>query len=137
MEKKVHNYFEEKFNSDRKCVECREKERFSNADKINLKDYKEDYIYDHLKDEFIAVDVISERYQSEELPKYVYGCERIDLSLDMYSIVETECIDSHFEDAFACIDSRAISELQNMVNKWCKEEGVSSYIVDWDTIVLL
>jgi hypothetical protein len=137
VEIEVQNYLNKKINSERKCAECKENDRFDRAKKINLKDYEEDYLYDHMKDEYYAVDEISEQYESNQVPRYVYGCDPIRLFLDIYSIVESECVDNHFEDAFACIDSGAIRELQEMVDKWCKEEGVTSYHVDWNTVVLL
>nr|WP_312985404.1 hypothetical protein [Clostridioides sp.] len=137
MDIKIQNYLNEKINSERKCAECKEKNRFRKAKKVSLKDYEEEYIYDNIRDEYYPSDELSEQYESDQVPKYVYGCDPIRLSLDMYSIVENECVDNHFEDAFSCIDSGAIRELQEMVDKWCKEEGVSSCHVDWNTVVLL
>ena len=137
MDIKIQNYLNEKINSERKCTECKEKDRFRKAKKVSLEDYEEEDIYDNIRDEYYPVDVLSETYESEQPPKYVYGCEPIKLSLDMANIVENECDDNHFEDAFSCIDSGSIREIQDMVDIWCKKEGVTSYAIDWDTVVLL
>lgn len=118
----------------------REMLRFEKAEKINIKDYKGNYIYDSQTEEYFGdIDELEEYYEAEGmvLPEYVYGCEAIKFSLDMYKIVEDELEDNHYEDAMSHIDMDSLKELQKTIDKWTESQGIVSYEKDYNLALLL
>lgn len=72
-----------------------------------------------------------------EMPPFVYGTDKIRLSIDAEHTVVGYCAELH-EDAFDSIPQKEIEELQEFLDKWCaKQTGTDSYLVDWDYIVLI
>lgn len=122
------------------CDECIEKNRFQKANKINIKNYQDNFIYDIKTEKYFQdIDDMEEYYEDEEmkLPDYVYGCIGIEFSLDMYGIVENELLDNHFEDAFDYVDMESLKKLQKIVDEWTKSQGIVSYEVDYNLAILL
>lgn len=122
------------------CDECSEKLRFEKAKKINIEDYEGSFVYDIQTDEYFQdIDDLEEHYESEnmELPDYVYGCEAIEFSLDMSSIVRNELNDNHFEGAEERIDVESLKSLQNIVDAWTSSQGITSYERDYSLVLLL
>ena len=115
-------------------------EKEINGLRIKEEDYKYDYVYDNnLERYFDEISVMKEYYKEHNmpLPKYVFGCYPIEFSLDMYNIVKNELEDNHYEDAFDHIDSESLNSLQKLVDNWTKEQGVVSYDIDYETVILI
>lgn len=117
-----------------------ERERFKKANKIQLKDYKYDFLYDQELDRYFEeIDILKEYYEDIEapIPSYVYGCYPINLHLDMNDIVRNELEDNHYEDAVMDIGVDELDELQIMVNEWCKKQGIRTWYQNEEVVVLL
>ena len=112
------------------------------AKEIELKDASE-YIYDeeseqYFSDEFSFVDHWWELYQEGDhdcsnfdeyfekyIPKVLWNCEEVKISMDADSIIENACEELH-EDARDNISDE--KELQDFLNKWCeKQSGTTTY----------
>ena len=121
------------------CYECAEKIRFAKAKKIKAKDYKYDWVYDIETEEYFKIDELEEYYEENEkiLPKYVYGCIPIKFSLDMYSIVENELQDNHYENAFLDINLEQLKKIQETVNEWTEFQNIVSWEQDNNLVILL
>ena len=121
------------------CGECREKQRFEEAEKIKPKDYKYDVIYDPKSEDCYMLDELEEHYEEieEPLPDYVYGCIPTRFGLDMHSIVENELQNNHYEGAFSDIDSKQLEKIQEIVDKWTEEQDITSWEQDCKTVILL
>ena len=60
-----------------------------------------------------------------EIPKVLWNCEEVKISMDADSIIENACEELH-EDARDNISNE--KELQDFLNKWCaKQSGTTSY----------
>lgn len=121
------------------CTECSEKERFKKANKIQFKDYKYNIIYDQYCDEFFDIDEFYEHYEdnNSKLSNYVYACIPIRFNLDMYSVVENELEQNHYEGAFDNINLETLKDLQQMVNKWTEEQNITSWEQDGNTVIIV
>ena len=112
------------------------------AKEIELKDASE-YIYDeeseqYFCDEFSFVDHWWDLYQEGDhdcsnfdeylekyIPKVLWNCEEVKISMDADSIIENACEELH-EDARDNISDE--KELQDFLNKWCaKQTGTTTY----------
>lgn len=63
------------------------------------------------------------------LPEYVWSTQKIPLSIDASSIIESACEELH-EDAYENITDE--DELQELLDNWCdKQSGVDSYSVNY------
>lgn len=134
------------------CEEYREQETkekrikyqevINKAKEIELKDASE-YIYDeeseqYFSDEISFVDYWWELYKEEShycsnfdeyfekyVPKVLWNCEEIKISMDADSIIENACEELH-EDARDNISDE--KELQEFLDKWCeKQTGTTTY----------
>ena len=118
------------------------KEAIFEAKEIELKDTSE-YIYDeeseqYFSDEFSFVDYWWELYQEGDhdcsnfdeyfekyVPKVLWNCEVVKISMDADSIIENACEELH-EDARDYISDE--KELQDFLDKWCgKQTGTTTY----------
>ena len=112
------------------------------AKEIELKDASE-YIYDeeseqYFCDEFSFVDHWWDLYKEGDhdcsnfdeylekyIPKVLWNCEEVKISMDADSIIENACEELH-EDARDNISDEV--ELQEFLNKWCeKQSGTTTY----------
>ena len=117
-------------------------ETIEKAKEIELKDASE-YIYDeeseqYFSDEFSFVDHWWELYQEVDhdcsnfdeyfekyIPKVLWNCEEVKISMDADSIIENACEELH-EDARDNISDE--KELQEFLDKWCeKQTGTTTY----------
>ena len=117
-------------------------EVINKAKEIELKDASE-YIYDeeseqYFSDEISFVDYWWELYKEEShycsnfdeyfekyVPKVLWNCEEIKISMDADSIIENACEELH-EDARDNISDE--KELQEFLDKWCKKQtGTTTY----------
>lgn len=73
----------------------------------------------------------------EDLTDYVFGCYPIEFNLDMRGIIKSELDDNHYEDAFLDISDESISKLQSFVDEWTKSQGIISYNVDYEIVIVL
>ena len=62
----------------------------------------------------------------KQRPQYVWATDSERMSFNAYDIVEHACEDM-YEDAMSDIDADAIKELQDYLDKWEKQNGVTSY----------
>lgn len=118
----------------------REIQRFQNTKKIQLKDYKYDFLYDQESDRYFEeIDILKEYYEDIEapIPSYAYGCYPIEFHLDMRDMVRNELEDNHYEDAIYNIGVDELDELQIMVNEWCEKQGITTWYKDTSMVVLL
>lgn len=121
-----------------RCDECAEKIRFDKAKKISWVEYVDKGIYDHNTEKYFEhIDDMEEHYEYEELemPSYIYGCIKVPFTIDIENVVENECNDEHYEDAYQ--DLVNIDELKKFVDNWCKNQKVVTYYQDSGTIILL
>ena len=117
-------------------------ETIEKAKEIELKDASE-YIYDeeseqYFSDEFSFVDHWWELYQEGDndcsnfdeyfekyVPKVLWNCEEVKISMDADSIIENACEELH-KDARDYISDE--KELQECLDKWCeKQTGTTTY----------
>ena len=117
-------------------------ETIEKAKEIELKDASE-YIYDeeseqYFSDEFSFVDHWLYLYQEGDhdcsnfdeyfekyIPKVLWNCEEVKISMDADSIIDNACDELH-EDARENISDE--KELQEFLDKWCaKQGGTTSY----------
>lgn len=123
-----------------KCKYCIEKELYEKAEKIALKDYQEDYLYDpNIEVYFPSIRELKDYYKdvNRELPKYIWGCYKLYLNLNMRDIVENELVDNHYENAFSEIREKSLNDLQCIVDLWTKAQNLVSYHQDTNIVVLL
>ena len=69
-----------------------------------------------------------DREEFSKKPLYVWGTEKIEMSLDASSIISSACEDL-YEDAYDDIGSAAIAELQEYLDKWKKKYGRDAFIL--------
>ena len=112
------------------------------AKEIALKDAS-NFLYDEESHEFFSDEIeFVEHYRQEYLqicdgviswnayfdvcvPKVLWNCDEIKMSIDADWVVENACEELH-EDAEDCIVDK--KELQEFLNKWCaKQSGTTSY----------
>lgn len=111
--------------------------RYNKATKITLDEAfkKFEYLYVDETDELIYLDedndAIAKVEEAQSAGCHIFGTKQEFLTLDAEYIVENACEDLH-EDAFENIDN--INELQNMMDKWAKENGngAITYYPDYD-----
>lgn len=85
--------------------------------------YHEDYSGDESFDEYF------EKY----VPKILWTCEEVKISMNADSIIDDACYDLH-EDARDNIED--VKELQEFLNKWCaKQSGTTTYYPEYDEYV--
>ena len=66
-----------------------------------------------------------DEYFEYEIPKVLWNCEEVKISMDADSIIENACEELH-EDARDNISNE--KELQDFLNKWCaKQAGTATY----------
>jgi len=84
-----------------------------------------DYWWDLYLDEEEEHDRNFDDYFEERIPKVLWNCEEIKMSLDAESIIENACDELH-DDARENICDEG--ELQEFLNKWCeKQTGTTTY----------
>lgn len=66
-----------------------------------------------------------EHEPSDIRPEFVWSTEPVKINIDAQGIVE-DATEDLYEDAFYDIPSERIIELQDYLNKWCKECGVGT-----------
>ena len=114
------------------------------AKEIELKDISE-YIYDeeseqYFSDKFSFAEHWWELYQEGDhdcfnfdeyfekyIPKVLWNCKEVKMSIDADSIIENACDDLH-EDALDAISYEDKQELQDLLDEWCaKQTGTTTY----------
>lgn len=117
-------------------------ETIEKAKEIELKDTSY-YMYDEQSDKYFSdEDEFAEYYYQEwfaeysggisfnvyfdsQVPKVLWNCEEVKISIDTDGIIENACEELH-EDARDCISDE--KELQDFLDKWCeKQSGTTSY----------
>lgn len=72
-----------------------------------------------------------------EMPKYIWGTYKKELSMDAESIVSNQ-LEEWYEDAFDSVDGNELSLLQAVLDDFCKNCGVGCcYEVDYKVCVVL
>lgn len=124
--------------------EDEEKRLLNKAIKTNYKDvpdenkemmYSDRYPYN--EGYFTELEELIEYCNDEEipLPEYVWSTQKITLSIDAESIVESACEELH-EDAYQNIIGE--QELQDFLDIWCsKQTGVDAYSVDYKYAIMI
>lgn len=83
-----------------------------------------DYYWQNYLDGSGGCDSFDE-YFEYEIPKVLWNCEEVKISMDTDSIIENACEELH-EDARNNISDE--KELQDFLNKWCdKQTGTTTY----------
>lgn len=68
-----------------------------------------------------------DEYFECEVPKVLWNCEKIKMSMDADGIIDSACDDLH-EDARDNISGQDQKELQDFLDKWCeKQSGTTTY----------
>ena len=68
-----------------------------------------------------------DEYFEHEVPKVLWNCEEIKMSMDADGIIDSACDDLH-EDARDNISGQDQKELQDFLDKWCeKQSGTITY----------
>jgi hypothetical protein len=120
-------------------------ENFQKAEKINYKDYYGYYLTDgdeRLKDQDDLEVWIEEKLMDREtVPDYLWAVEEnYRVSIDLQEIISDNCEDG-YEDMFSCLDTESplLSQAQNLVNQWEKEQGDSlcTYSETYDKAVII
>lgn len=126
----------------------KEQEAWEKAEKIPLEQALKTYNMLYVKDfdEFVSTGSFNEWLETKlESNKdlntttlKIYGTTEQSLSIDACSILEDASDDLH-EDSLADISKEKISELQGLINKWCKdvEKGTMTYYADESKGVIL
>lgn len=127
---------------ERQQQEIKQQETISKAKEIDLKDAAY-YLYDEKSDKYFTdEDEFTEYYWRDylddsggcsnfdeyfeyEVPKVLWNCEEVKISMDADSIIEDACKELH-EDARDYISDE--KELQEFLDKWCeKQSGTTTY----------
>ena len=98
-------------------------------DKYKEMIYSDSYPYN--EGYFTDIEELIEYCNDEDipLPEYVWSTQKIPLSLDASSIIESACEELH-EDAYENITKE--DELQEFLDDWCNQQsGVDSYSVNY------
>lgn len=126
----------------------KEQETWEKAEKIPLEQALEKYGMLYVKDfdRFISTDSFEEWLEGEQennedfdkATLKVYGTTEHSLSIDMNSVLDDAADDLH-EDSLTDISQEKISELQGLVDKWCRdvEKGTTTYYADETKSVVL
>lgn len=70
-----------------------------------------------------------------ELPKYIWGTNKKELSIDAYNFITNE-LEEWYEDAFEGVNDNELAKLQVALDDFCKNCGVGAcYDVDYKTCV--
>ena len=127
---------------ERQQQEIKQQETISKAKEIDLKNAAY-YLYDEKSDKYFTdEDEFTEYYWQNyldgsggcsnfdeyfeyEVPKVLWNCEEVKISMDADNIIENACEELH-EDARDCISDE--KELQEFLDKWCeKQSGTTTY----------
>lgn len=111
------------------------------------------YLYDECSDEFFSDEsefveyywqgyhedskgcVNFDEYFEYKVPKILWDCSKTKISMDAYSIIESACEELH-EDAFDDIGEDSITELQNYLDDWCRNQTCTeTYCPDYSQYV--
>lgn len=128
------------------CDECRnaaeaarEKALYDKAKKISLDAYEGDWIYSDAfgNDGFGLTEEIEDELfvmEPKNRPRYAWACKPFGLKrIDAMDIIEN-LLEDHHEDAIEEVD---VDGLQEVLDKWLKDQSVSSFEPDYSTAVLL
>ncbi len=109
-------------------------ETIAKAMEVDLSDVGSDmWLYDEQTyDYFSDVEYFVDAYKDNEefaddqemfdnLPKVLWLCDNVDISMDADSIIENACEELH-EDAEDSISNEDRKELQNMLDEWCRKQ---------------
>lgn len=71
--------------------------------------------------------------QGIDRPMYVYLTKPLHFSLDAENIISDGiCNEDYYEDAYSDISTEKTKELQELLDKWCKDCGVGiTYVIDY------
>lgn len=128
------------------CDEChekheqqREKDKYDKAIKCTYEDCPDEHkimmysdYYGDNEGYFTDIDELIEHCESKDItiPEYCWSTTEIEMSMDADSLIESAC-EEMYEDAEDHIDDESRKELQYYLDKWCKEQGIRSYSVDY------
>jgi len=120
-------------------------EVFNKAKKIKWEDYGGECIYaEGCGDEYFldfdnftswADDAVFDD-PDYEFPEYAFACLPKKLKIDAQDVFE-HAISDHHDGAGELVTAQQIAELQTMLDKWCEETGVVTYIEDKSQVVTL
>lgn len=106
-------------------------EHYQKAEKISYKDYDGYYLTDgdeRLKDlDDLKVWIEEQLMDEENVPDYLWAVEEnYRVSIDLSEVISEKCEDG-YEDMFSCLDtdSSKLSQAQEIINQWEKEQGDS------------
>lgn len=81
-------------------------------------------------------DYYCHQFSLKERPQKLWVTTAIDLHIDAETVIEEACEDM-YEDAIECIDETEQDELQEMLNKWCDRQGMTTYYPCYEKYVTI
>lgn len=109
-------------------------EAYQKAEKIHYKDYDGKFILDdddYIKDiDDVAEWIYDKLSEGEEVPEYLWATIATPhFSIDLKDVISDKCEDG-YEDMYSHLDIKSplISQAQDLINQWEKDQGESLYI---------
>lgn len=124
------------------CSSCRQKEQFESAEKLSIKDWQDEYIYDSMSDQyFSSLDEFFDYYHdtsSDERPRHVNTTKQIkwkgiDVSRLYESEFESFSTDGYYEEEHL-VDAKG---LEQFLKDWSAKQDISVYESNPDKVVLI
>jgi hypothetical protein len=132
------------------CPECRKSKeqarkqaRIEKARRVKWEDYHQKAVYCEETDAFhYDMDELQEalvelwtacKIESADKP-IIWACTVKPFTLSAEDIVYAE-LETHYEEAADEVSERNMARLQRMLDKWCRDLAVTSYEIDFSTIV--
>lgn len=115
----------------------REQAIFDKATKVAWGDYPDGWLYsEHFGKYFASFEDLAMELSDtdpENWPDYVYGCDKMELSLDARDIIEN-ATQNFYEDAVDDLDEKS---LQVVLDHWVEAQKVESYEPNYNVVVTL
>jgi len=134
------------------CNVCRAKrdekrsaERIAKAKRIPWAEYHGNGVFCESTDEFYddmgelqdgIVELWTQCKVDMDEPPVIWACAPNRLTMDAYHIVSSE-LEDHHEEAIEEVSDKALKRLQRMLDKWCSDVDITSWEVDYGTIVVM
>lgn len=99
--------------------------------------YHESFGYDN--GYFYDIDSLEDYCKENDIdmPKYIWGTYKKTLHIEAYDIIEN-VLEEWYEDAISMVDDKAMSKLQDSLDEFCVNCGLSDcYEVDYDVCIEL
>jgi hypothetical protein len=115
----------------------REREVFNKATKVSWRDYPDGWLYsEHFGKYFASFEDLAMELSDtdpEDWPEYVYGCDKMELSLDARDIIEN-ATQNFYEDAVEDLDEKS---LQIVLDHWVEAQKLEAYEANYNVAVTL